>query len=223
MERAKSSWLLSFGDVVTLLITFFIMMIALNKGEISKLQRWVDDQVTASYEHVQAQMAQTPLQMVQVYRNARGIVLVINQPDAFISGGFEPSAALQSELMALGQVLPTIPLFALNSQAQSREVIEHAKSDGLVMRIEVNVEGHTDNDAIDPRSSLRNNWFLSTLRAQSVMQTLHSASGLPSQLFSVAGYGEHQPIDSNQTVQGKANNRRVEVLITASFQKQDAP
>ena len=45
LERAKSAWLLAFGDVITLLITFFIMTIVLNKGEISKIQKWVDQQV----------------------------------------------------------------------------------------------------------------------------------------------------------------------------------
>jgi len=86
---------------------------------------------------------------------------------------------------------------------------------------EVIVEGHTDNDKVDPLSRLRNNFFLSTLRAQSVMQTLYVQSGLPAELFSVSGYGEWQPIVLNNTEQGKRQNRRVEILLTASFQKSE--
>ncbi|WP_367122868.1 flagellar motor protein MotB, partial [Sulfurivirga sp.] len=40
-ERVKSVWLLSFGDMTTLLITFFVMMLALNYGAISRVQKWL--------------------------------------------------------------------------------------------------------------------------------------------------------------------------------------
>jgi len=41
-QRAKSYWLFSFGDVITLLITFFILMIVLNKTEITQIQKWTE-------------------------------------------------------------------------------------------------------------------------------------------------------------------------------------
>ncbi|BCN92637.1 chemotaxis protein MotB [Thiomicrorhabdus immobilis] len=219
MERAKSAWLLAFGDVITLLITFFIMAIALNKGEISKVQRWVDDQVTESYQVLADEIKQQNLQVIKVNRTARGVLLSIQSDNAFESGSFRPTEQLSQELETLGKVLKKTPLLNILQSEDNRQVIGRAKEDGMQWYSEIRVEGHTDNDPINPLSRLRNNYFLSTLRAESVMQTLYRASELPAQLFSVSGYGEWQTIADNGTDDGKRQNRRVEVLISASFQK----
>ena len=219
LERAKSAWLLAFGDVITLLITFFIMTIALNKGEISKVQKWVDKQVTETYQVLSAEVENKNLKVIKVSRNAGGVLLTIQSDNAFESGSFNPSAQLQSELAIIGNMLNKTPLLSIEQSQENREVIERAKEDGMQWYSEVVVEGHTDNDKINPLSRLRNNFFLSTLRAQTVMQTLYSVSDLPANVFSVSGYGEWQAIASNETEQGKQQNRRVEILLTASFQK----
>jgi len=219
LERAKSAWLLAFGDVITLLITFFIMTIALNKGEISKVQKWVDAQVNETYQVLSVEVEEKNLKVIQVSRNAGGVLLTIQSDNAFESGSFNPSAQLQTELTVIGNMLNKTPLLNIEQSQENREVIAHAKEDGMQWYSEVVVEGHTDNDKINPLSRLRNNFFLSTLRAQSVMQTLYSVSDLPANLFSVAGYGEWQAIATNETEQGKQQNRRVEILLTASFQK----
>lgn len=219
LERAKSAWLLAFGDVITLLITFFIMTIALNKGEISKVQKWVDAQVNETYHVLSVEVKEKNLKVIKVSRNAGGVLLTIQSDNAFESGSFTPSAQLQSELSVIGNMLNKTPLLSIEQSQENREVIARAKEDGMEWYSEVVVEGHTDNDKINPLSPLRNNFFLSTLRAQTVMQTLYSVSNLPANLFSVAGYGEWQAIASNETEQGKQQNRRVEILLTASFQK----
>ena len=219
LERAKSAWLLAFGDVITLLITFFIMTIALNKGEISKVQKWVDQQVTETYQLLNAEVENKKLQVIQVSRNAGGVLLTIQSDNAFESASFNPSVQLQSELSVIGNMLNKTPLLNIEQSQENREIIKRAKEDGMQWYSEVVVEGHTDNDKVNPLSRLRNNFFLSTLRAQSVMQTLYSVSDLPANVFSVAGYGEWQAIASNETEQGKQKNRRVEILLTAGFQK----
>ena len=218
-ERAKNAWLLAFGDVMTLLITFFIMMIVINKSQVSKVQVWVDKQVTDSYVLLQSEIQKKNLTVVSARRNANGILLTINHANAFQSGGFEPSAQLLTELQVIGQLLPNIPILKLEQLADSAEVIQQADTEGYEWLAEVTVAGHTDDDSIDPRSRLRNNWFLSTMRAQAVMQELYAVSALSANLFSVSGYGQFQPIASNDTDQGKAQNRRVEVLISARFQE----
>mgnify|MGYP000116723449 CR=1 FL=1 len=219
LERAKSAWLLAFGDVITLLITFFIMTIVLNKGEISKVQKWVDQQVTETYQVLSTEIENNKLQVINISRNASGVLLTIKSDNAFESGSFIPSVQLQSELAVIGNILNKTPLLNIEQSEENRLVIQRAKEDGMHWYSEVVVEGHTDNDKINPLSRLRNNFFLSTLRAQSVMQTLYSVSDLPANFFSVAGYGEWQAIASNETEQGKQQNRRVEILLTASFQK----
>ncbi|WP_029406806.1 flagellar motor protein MotB [Thiomicrorhabdus sp. Milos-T2] len=219
MERAKSAWLLAFGDVITLLITFFIMTIALNKGEISKIQKWVDKQVTQSYQKLSLEVEKQNLQVIKVDRTARGVLLTIQSDNAFKSGSYQPSEQLNAELLSLAKVITNIPLLNINQSAENKKVIEQAKQEGMQWYSEIRIEGHTDNDPINPFSRLRNNYFLSTLRAESVMQVLYLNSGLPAQQFSVSGYGEWQPIADNRSEEGKRKNRRVEILMTASFQK----
>jgi len=217
-ERARSAWLLAFGDVITLLMTFFIMMIALNKGEVSKIQVWVDQQVSQSYVVLEEKIEAADLGMVKLSRSANGILLSVNHENAFRSARFEPSEQLSQELDVIGKLLPQIPLLNMSAQADAAQVIEQAAEDGLHWFAEVTVEGHTDNDKINPEARIRNNWFLSTLRAQSVMQRLFESSQLPASLFSVAGYADYHPIASNETAEGKAKNRRVDILISATFQ-----
>lgn len=219
VERAKSSWLLAFGDVVTLLITFFIMAIVLNKGEITKIQKWVDQQITASYQLLEQDIKNDQFKMIEIERSARGIVLSIQSDNAFQSGSFTPTQQLNSELTALAKMLVKAPLLNIEQTEKNRLIVERAKEEGMQWLAEIVVEGHTDNDPINPLSRLRNNFFLSTLRAQAVMNVLFEKSGLAAELFSVTGYGEWQPIADNATVRGKRLNRRVEIILNASFQK----
>lgn len=215
--KARSSWLFSFGDVVTLLITFFIMMIVLNKGEISRVQKWTEQQLDQTYQALQQQVVASKL--VAITRKPSGIVIEINHDDAFLKGGFDPSEQLTRELETLGQTMESLPLFKMTALQMPPEIMAYAQEGHLKWRAEVSVSGFTDNDKIDARSAMRNNWFLSTMRAQSVMRVLYEASGLAPDQFGVAGYGEYRPIASNQTEEGKAKNRRVTILISATFEK----
>lgn len=78
---------------------------------------------------------------------------------------------------------------------------------------DVLVEGNTDTDPIS-RTNIRNNWDLSVLRASSVVQALQNTYGINSNRLIAAGRGEFKPVSSNETVEGKARNRRTEIIIT---------
>ncbi|MFK3961026.1 flagellar motor protein MotB [Pseudalkalibacillus hwajinpoensis] len=76
----------------------------------------------------------------------------------------------------------------------------------------ITVTGHTDNRPIKT-SQYPSNWHLSSERALNFMTELLKNGKLNPQLFSFTGYGEYRPVDSNKTEDGRAKNRRVEVLI----------
>lgn len=78
---------------------------------------------------------------------------------------------------------------------------------------DVLVEGNTDTDPIS-RANIRNNWDLSTLRASSVVQALQNNYGIDPKRLTAAGRGEYNPIASNSTSEGKARNRRTQIIIT---------
>ena len=73
------------------------------------------------------------------------------------------------------------------------------------------IEGHTDNVPINT-TRFPSNWELSTARAQAVVY-LFVEAGVSPQNISVSGYGEHHPRASNETKEGKALNRRIEIIM----------
>ncbi len=78
---------------------------------------------------------------------------------------------------------------------------------------EVLVEGNTDTVPIS-RPNIRNNWDLSTLRASSVVQALQNQYGIDPHRMTAGGRGEYNPVASNDTEQGKALNRRTQIIVT---------
>lgn len=78
---------------------------------------------------------------------------------------------------------------------------------------EVLIEGNTDNVPIT-RPNIRNNWDLSALRASSVVQSLQNNYGVDPKRLTAGGRGEYNPIASNDTPDGKVQNRRTEIIIT---------
>ena len=75
----------------------------------------------------------------------------------------------------------------------------------------IGIEGHTDNIPIK-YSPWKSNWELSAQRALSVLYYLES-EGINPKRLSAIGYGEYQPVASNDTAEGRQTNRRVEIVI----------
>jgi chemotaxis protein MotB len=81
----------------------------------------------------------------------------------------------------------------------------------------IRVEGHTDNVPVDPKGAFATNWELSTTRALEVVKLLQE-TGVPPTLLSASGYGEHQPVASNSTPNGRSLNRRIEIVLAPGEQ-----
>jgi chemotaxis protein MotB len=82
----------------------------------------------------------------------------------------------------------------------------------------VGIEGHTDNVPIK-LSGWKSNWELSTARALSVLHYLVNDQGIAPERLSAIGYGEYRPVDSNETADGRKQNRRVEIVILPNVSK----
>jgi len=78
---------------------------------------------------------------------------------------------------------------------------------------EVLVEGNTDNVPIS-RENIRNNWDLSCLRASSVVIALQTKYGVDPTRLTAGGRGEYNPLESNDTADGRSRNRRTQIIIT---------
>ena len=80
--------------------------------------------------------------------------------------------------------------------------------------ISVLIEGHTDNVPYGGNGPLKDNWDLSTKRATAIVQILRENNSIDPQNLTAAGRGEYAPVASNDTAEGKAKNRRIEVILT---------
>jgi chemotaxis protein MotB len=146
------------------------------------------------YEQLKTSMsAEISSQQVHIERLQGAIKVVVNSELLFPSGGWQmpPSAAATIAKMA-----PT-----LASQIQEK----------------INVNGYTDNTPIGPELAAQGvptNLVLSQKRADTVMNFLISQGVSPSML-SAQGFGEANPVAPNDTSAGRAQNRRVELTLTA--------
>ncbi len=79
----------------------------------------------------------------------------------------------------------------------------------------IRVEGHTDNEQINPRLQKKypTNWELSTARATNVVRFLQEKVGLEAEFLQPIGMSEYHPVASNKTQDGRSQNRRIEITL----------
>jgi chemotaxis protein MotB len=77
------------------------------------------------------------------------------------------------------------------------------------------VAGYTDNVPVSSKGSYKDNWDLSTERAVTVVRYLQS-KGVDPKMLGAAGFSEYRPLAANDTAEGKSQNRRIEIALTAA-------
>ncbi|GHT80440.1 flagellar motor protein MotB [Spirochaetia bacterium] len=133
---------------------------------------------------------------LSIVHEERGLVITLAS-DAF----FDPaSARLNMEqtrdiLLRLGSLLQSDDLRQPNGEMRK-----------------IRIEGHTDDTAIDPAGPWEDNWHLSTARSISVLHYL-TGIGVEEDRFQVAGFAHTRPVSRNDTPEGRAYNRRVDIII----------
>ena len=109
-------------------------------------------------------------------------------------------------------------LFGSGSWAVGAEGTRAVKQLGSVLGdnpdIAVLIEGHTDNVPYKGNGVLTSNWDLSTKRATAIVTILRENENINAENLTAAGRGEFAPVATNDTAEGKAKNRRIEVILT---------
>jgi chemotaxis protein MotB len=96
---------------------------------------------------------------------------------------------------------------------EGREIVDNLAAALAGLPNKLSVEGHTDNTPISGRYP--SNWELSTARATTVLRELIDGHGFPADRLQAAGYADTRPVASNNTPDGRAANRRVELVVLA--------
>ena len=96
--------------------------------------------------------------------------------------------------------------------ADAIKTISEIAARGEYEKFDIQIDGHTDDRPIDS-VQFPNNWILSSYRAYAVLENLIEIQGYQPERIAATGYGEFRPIADNETVEGRAENRRVEIKV----------
>jgi chemotaxis protein MotB len=114
-------------------------------------------------------------------------------------------------------------LFEPGSWIVAKEGVKAVEALGRVLAlnpdVSILIEGHTDNRPYKGGGNIKDNWDLSIKRATAIVEILRKNPNINSKNLTAAGKGEHAPIASNETVEGRAKNRRIEVIITPDLEE----
>ena len=232
-------WLVSYADFITLLFAFFVVMFATSQTDKGKAQQ-VSDSVKRALEGEKVSQVISAILGGTVTDTGRGNAMMRGPGGAQHAADEKkeeklaellPSLKLLSEelkkeidagkiqisMQARGLVISfnQAALFA-----PGEDVISQQAYDGLekvaaaIAKISnpVRLEGHTDSTPINtPR--FHNNWELSSARSIAILELLTGKFNVPRNRLSIAGYADTAPVASNDTEEGRARNRRADIVI----------
>ena len=215
-------WLVSYADFITLLFAFFVVMFAVSQVDSKRVGRFTEAFSKAVGVTVLPLQGDSIVQGYEPRRDAEGEETVVEDLDGLRAALDGLSAA--QELRGLQVIRHRNELVLRLSEGVLFDTGEARVKDGSVAtiktiapeltkrRVEVRIEGHTDNRPTRG-GRFASNWELSTARAMAVM-TILVAEGVHETRVSVAGYGEFRPIGSNDNEDGRKQNRRVDLVVT---------
>lgn len=223
-EEINESWLLPYADLLTLLLALFIVLFAMSAVDVEKFKMMssVFSEIFSGGTGIideSANFENSPNQTATIPSNEEKNELkeMKDKIDQYITEkglNDQLKTSLTSEGLLL--TINDSVLFDSGSAIVREEDVGIAKeiSEFLDMNPPANViiSGHTDNVPIN-NSQFASNWELSVMRAVNFMKLILENPKLDPSKFSAKGFGEYNPIASNDTEEGRAKNRRVEVLI----------
>jgi chemotaxis protein MotB len=226
-------WLVSYADFITLLFAFFTVMYALSLSDKAKYKQTAENiqrsflsgggifpihgSPFVPFEKPPDRGSEMPPSPRDAGKYSEQEIL--ENVAARVQGLFEKTTGGPAEeinamktdqgyKIRLGEVV----LFRQGSDKIRPESIpflyELGKRLGK-LKLTLQVEGHSDND----NSAKQTNWQLSMNRAYNIFQFLLTATDYPPNKISLAAYGDTEPVASNETAEGRAKNRRVEIAI----------
>lgn len=233
-------WLVSYADFITLLFAFFTSMYAISTADAIKVGKMVFSTRAAfnldffhsakpvlGYSNPKPSDLQTPLVDLKqrpsqdMDANETGenfgaaqLRKIAHELDRFVvSEGIDKQVNVRMNdhgiVVSLGEAAFFSPGSALIRSA-SLPVLDKLAEQLVRTGFPLRIEGHSDDTGSDNTS----NWEISTQRAVGVLKYLIEEFAYPADLLSAAGYSHYKPIASNDTPQGRALNRRVDMVLT---------
>ena len=221
-------WLVSYADFITLLFAFFVVMFAVSQVDSRKMGRF-----TESFSKAVG---------IDLFpESGKSLLMSGNDkvPLAKTEENATPGGELSTLKISLSHQKEKYEELGQVEILEQRNELVLRLSDSLVfdsgddrvkdpalrvlgiimdelrgkVGLQLRVEGHTDNVPI-ATARFRSNWELSTARATSVIAAIAKMDAMPPASLSAAGYGEFHPVATNTTPDGRAMNRRVDLVVS---------
>jgi chemotaxis protein MotB len=222
-EGGAPAWMVTYGDLMGLLLTFFILLISfstLDQKKISQAIISVQDAFgvqNMTVAQILKNMAQaqnrTPRSIERAAREFRSRLQMLGLEEN-IEIKYDGEGGLEINL-------PNRVLFDLGRAELKPEAYEVlnglASSLGEIPGKRIEIRGHTDNLPLSDTSRFADNYDLSYHRAKNVMLQMTEPGGIPQAETEVIACGPSQPVGDNDTEEGRQLNRRVQVRIRGDF------
>mgnify|MGYP001588516426 CR=1 FL=1 len=225
-EGISNEWLATYGDLVTLLMCFFVLLYSMAVIDSGKAQKVISSlnnmgimsekgDIKSSVGNAivgdKTEVVEQPeKQMDKLYKEVKGIVA---------KKGLEDDIEVKNQTKGvLVRFKDDIIFDTASSELKPGAKTVLAQISDILKKYNKNirVEGHTDNIPIKSEK-YESNWALSSARAISVVKFLTSElppdKRIKEESFEVAGYGAYKPIVKNDTEKNRQKNRRIELLI----------
>lgn len=231
-EEGGEAWLLPYSDLMTLLLAVFIVLFAVSQVDQAKAQLMSE---AFSENMMSASSATSSMPNTEVDKGKTAVVSVSEEAAESFSAKYEQEqleklkAELDAKLASEGMSVSVTTVIdkrglviSFNNAILFDSGSAKIKTENEFSLIEVanmvssltnyiRVEGHTDN--VPSLELYPSNWELSTARASSVVKLfINTCHYSPEKLVAV-GYGEYRPVADNSTPEGKAKNRRIDIIV----------
>nr|MBN2276253.1 OmpA family protein [candidate division Zixibacteria bacterium] len=212
-------WLLTYADLITLLLAFFIVMYSMSQVDakkFGKMSKALSGVLKGGEIAVRRgdDIGTAPGRGVMQVGHLVSIGDKIREKIKEKSGD---NKTVSTEITERGLVIHIMEsaLFKLGSadlEPQARMVLDIVSDNLHDIPNHIRVEGHTDNVPI-ATNKYPSNWELSSARATEVVRYLINTHSIKPSEISALGYGEFRPMKPNNTIENRAQNRRVDIVV----------
>ena len=222
-RRAKfTAWALTFADLVTLLLTFFVLLLVI----LNDAEKYIDDVINTLLDETYEEMEQSlSSETTSVERVTKGIKITI-RGNLFKSTSADVEPEYYPVIHRIGKIIRESEVINLFDDKDYANLLDLIDKKGQQLDVEVRCEGHTDDEKLPPNADYPSNWELSASRSLNIVRLMNKYAALPEKYFSAMGYGEFRPIIDVKSIsnydeknKARAINRRVEIYLDA-FLKQ---
>ena len=169
-RQAKSTaWALTFADVVTLLLTFFVLLLVMLNDAEKSINVIIDKLLDQTYEEMIKDLKSDE---IMVERETKGIKITL-RGNLFKSASSEIDIKYFPIIDKMGNILNRSDLINIQSKNEYEALLDIIEKRGLELNVEVRCEGHTDDAKLPSGSIYPSNWELSAARSLNLVKIMN--------------------------------------------------